>query len=228
MAKLTNKSTEGTSFQGVTIRTTPRALINLYPDYSNGDKTNFEWELETATGKVFTLYDWNNRNPAEDNVVDFNIGAFDKATALQAKSEIMSDLQKGTKTNELDVSSLYESHFKKIKALKEGTLAYTKEDRNNFLQELRNFGNLGQHVYRSKQLEDVINKVGQMVEVACQVNLSETEAWMDQITVKRHNKRLTESYKLFERTGKEIGMLQQRLESCYEDMAEVFKKYYDI
>lgn len=124
--------------------------------------------------------------------------------------------------------SLYESHYKKNGAMSEGPMRFTPEERDAFLQELRSFSGLGKHVYRSGELAEITKKVGQLVEVACQVNLAETQEWFDQVTVKHHNKRLMEAYKIFERSSKEIGSLQQRLESAYEDIAEVLNKYYDV
>lgn len=237
MAKLTSKYGDS-SFYDVTVRAIPADLIKLYGKTSPGDKTNFEWELETTGGVYFTLYDWKESYPDPNRPLDFHIGAASKRDSLLGKAEVLQDLsqtspqvstmkeQKVTKLTNL--ASLIESHYNRTKGLTEGAIPYSKEERNSFLQEMRSFSNMGQHVYRSKSLAEVITKLGQLVEVATQVNLAETEQWMDQLTVKRHNKKLMESYKLFERTGQEIGVLQQRLESCYEDMAEVFNKYYDI
>ena len=41
-------------------------------------------------------------------------------------------------------------------------------------------------------------------------------------------KQLGESFKVFEKTAKEISTLQQRLESAYEDIGNTLGKYYDI
>lgn len=124
--------------------------------------------------------------------------------------------------------SLYESHYKKTGGLTDGPVKLTPPERDAFLQELRSFSTLGEHIYRQGKLAEITEKVGQLVEAACQVNLAETQEWFDQVTVKQHNKRLTEAYKIFKRTSNEIAGLQQRLESSYEDIAEVLGKYYDI
>ena len=41
-------------------------------------------------------------------------------------------------------------------------------------------------------------------------------------------KHLNDSVKLFEKTAKEISVLQQRLESSYEDIGSTLSKYYAI
>jgi hypothetical protein len=58
--------------------------------------------------------------------------------------------------------------------------------------------------------------------------LSETEDWFDANTVNRHMKHLGEAYKIFEKTSQEMSVLQQRLESAYEDIGSTLGKYYDI
>lgn len=101
-------------------------------------------------------------------------------------------------------------------------------NREEFIQELKNFYRLGESVYRTKTLKEISKKVGRIVENATSMNLKETEGWFDQVTVSRHNKQLKESYKVFEKCVNEINTLQQRLESSYEDIGEVLKKYYDV
>ena len=41
-------------------------------------------------------------------------------------------------------------------------------------------------------------------------------------------KRMNESFKVFEKTLKEVSTLQQRLESSYDEIGEVLGKYYEI
>jgi len=48
------------------------------------------------------------------------------------------------------------------------------------------------------------------------------------VTVNRHMKSMNESFKVFSNTIKEVNTLQQRLESCYDEMGEVLGKYYEI
>ena len=66
--KFTTKSTSGTSFFGTTIRTTVNNLIEnigepTFEENTGDCKVNFEWELETESGKVFTIYDWKEYRP---------------------------------------------------------------------------------------------------------------------------------------------------------------------
>jgi hypothetical protein len=90
----TFKEIGGTSFHDTTIRTTVHTLTKLLgePTYSGNDgedKVNFEWEMETNDGDVFTVYDWKEyRVLDEHEMIEFHIGGHSKAVTEQAKNEI--------------------------------------------------------------------------------------------------------------------------------------------
>ena len=98
MAKKTYKSTDGTSFFGTTIRATVNQLISAFGEPSDDsntgeDKVNFEWEMETEDGEVFTIYDWKEGRPLRlDEYVVWHIGAKDKSTSNTAEDEILKKL----------------------------------------------------------------------------------------------------------------------------------------
>ena len=67
MAKLSNQSSNGTSFHNSTITASVNELIAALgePQYQSNDgedKVNFEWDCETEEGAVFTIYDWKTYN----------------------------------------------------------------------------------------------------------------------------------------------------------------------
>ena len=94
MIKKTEQSADGTSFHGITIKTTLGRLRAAFGDpqgeYNDGsDKSNIDYTLETSDGDVFTVYDWKNYRPiGEDEVLDFHIGAYNNHIAFQAKQEM--------------------------------------------------------------------------------------------------------------------------------------------
>ena len=98
MAKKTYKSADGTSFHGTTIRATVNQLISAFGEPSDDsntgeDKVNFEWEMETEEGEVFTIYDWKEGRPLRlDEYVVWHIGAKDKSTSNTAEDEILKKL----------------------------------------------------------------------------------------------------------------------------------------
>ena len=98
MAKKTYKSTDGTSFHGITIRATVEQLTKAFGDPTmdsnwGDDKVNFEWEMETEDGEVFTIYDWKYYRPLKsDEYVVWNIGAMNKSVCNTAERELLKKL----------------------------------------------------------------------------------------------------------------------------------------
>jgi hypothetical protein len=99
MCKSTNSSTSGTSFHNVTIKTSVQQLINAFgaPEYEGNtgeDKVNYEWDMETSEGDVFTIYDWKEYRTIDVNEqIEFHIGAHSKFVSLTAKEEILDALK---------------------------------------------------------------------------------------------------------------------------------------
>ena len=104
----------------------------------------------------------------------------------------------------------------------------SKDDRNSFLEAVSNFHKLGEMVYSNGGLQEVTKTLQSVVEQAEKVTLSETEHWFDTVTTSRQMKQMNEAFKVFEKTSTEIGGLQQRLESAYDDMGTVLNRYYKI
>lgn len=96
------------------------------------------------------------------------------------------------------------------------------------LEEIREFGNFNEVIYRSEGLKEVAAKINNIVEKAQQVALQETEEWFDEVTVKRNMKELVNNNKDFNKTVSEMTKLQQRLESLYEEMGNNLSRYYEV
>ena len=93
--KQTNKSTQGTSFQGTTLVATINDLRKVLgpPIYENNtgeNKTNFEWEGETESGRVFTIYDWKEYRPLSNTEdIRWHIGGYNFMATREAYDEII-------------------------------------------------------------------------------------------------------------------------------------------
>ena len=97
MAKKTYQDTDGTSFHGVVIRATVDQLTKAFGEpYDNNtgeDKVNFEWEMETNEGEVFTIYDWKEGRPLQrDQYVTWHIGSKSKSVSNDAERELLKAL----------------------------------------------------------------------------------------------------------------------------------------
>ena len=103
----------------------------------------------------------------------------------------------------------------------------SKEEKRQFMEAVKNFSAMGESVYGKGNLQELTERVRDIVEKAQNIALQD-EGWFDKLTVNRHMKGLNESYKVFESTAKEMSQLQQRLSAAYEDIAEGLRKYYDV
>ena len=123
-------------------------------------------------------------------------------------------------------SNPYARSFTNEDELKEDGL--TLEQKQAFLEAVKNYKKYSESVYRTKDLDEVFESIKNLIEVANKVTVDETQHWFDNVTVSRHMKRMNESFKVFEKTLKEVSTLQQRLESAYDEIGEVLGKYYEI
>ena len=103
-----------------------------------------------------------------------------------------------------------------------------KTQRDTFLKTVANFKSIGESVYGSADLQEVVSKISEIVEQAEVLTMQESEHWFDNVTVSRHMKQLKEAYKVFEKTATEMNTMQQRLESAYDDMGVVLNRYYQV
>ena len=90
----TTKSTSGISFHDTTVGTTVHTLIKLLgePTYSGNDgedKVNYQWEMETNDGDVFTVYDYKEYKVLDEHeIIEFHIGGHNRAVTEQARNEM--------------------------------------------------------------------------------------------------------------------------------------------
>ncbi len=97
-----------------------------------------------------------------------------------------------------------------------------------FREDIKNFGQFGEHIYNSRGMNEVSDAVKNLAERASAMALDEAGDWFDAITVKKNMQEVKKDAVLFEKTAKEMGALQQRLEAVYEDMAHKLGRYYEV
>jgi len=99
----TTQSTNGTSFHSHEFLASVEDIIAilgepLWEDNTGEDKTNFQWEAETESGKVFTIYDWKEYRPiSRTEEISWHIGghsAMDTSEALQEIEKAIGSLVK--------------------------------------------------------------------------------------------------------------------------------------
>ena len=86
--------TDMTSFHGETFRASVMDLEKILgmPAYAMNDgtdKVNFEWEMETSEGEVFTVYDWKEgRSIGKSETIEWHIGSRTPSISYTALNEI--------------------------------------------------------------------------------------------------------------------------------------------
>jgi len=97
-----------------------------------------------------------------------------------------------------------------------------------FLEDVANYGNIGQSIYRETNLKEIAIKLSEIVESAKIHTMNETDDWFDRVSVKRNMKELGSLATHFVKTAKESNSMQRRMETIYEDMGNILGRYYDI
>lgn len=108
------------------------------------------------------------------------------------------------------------------------TVKMSKQERAAFLESVRKFHEYGRAIYRSGDLKSAITEIENLINIAEQVTIQETEGWFDSNTTSRHMKQLKECMKILKTEAVEVAQRQQRLESAFEDVGQLLGKYYDV
>ena len=85
-------------------------------------------------------------------------------------------------------SNPYARTFTNEDELKEDGL--TLEQKQAFLEAVKNYKKYSESVYRTKDLDEVFESIKNLIEVANKVTVDETQHWFDNVTVSRHMMRL--------------------------------------
>lgn len=105
----------------------------------------------------------------------------------------------------------------------------TNETKQAFMEAVANFHEYGKTIYREGvSLKELSAELAEIIEIAENLTLQESEHWFDNVTVSRHMKQMKEAYKVFEKTATEMNEMQQRLEAAYDDMGSVLNRYYKV
>jgi hypothetical protein len=92
--KPTTQSANETSFHNTVINCSVATLRKVLGEPVNEcndgqDKVNFDWEMETDNGDIFTVYDWKEyRILNENEMIEWHIGGMSRSVTEQAKREI--------------------------------------------------------------------------------------------------------------------------------------------
>ena len=228
-----------------------RGLFNPFKSESVVNEAKYDIGM-ARKGNGLTVY-----NKAEEEKGDYKnvahidskgkIKYYDKKVPSNIKKQIEAEAKKMmeiTKEGTMKLKDILKESFEKGKVYsnpfhtpfvkendgerREESSEMSNEQKQAFLEAVKAYKSFGETVYRNEGLSDVYESIRGLVESAGKNMVKETEGSFDGITVGRHVKRMNESFKIFEKTLREVGTLQQRLESTYDEIGEVLGKYYEI
>lgn len=105
--------------------------------------------------------------------------------------------------------------------------AMTREEKQQFVQEVANFSALGESVYGKGNLEEIVERVKNIVERAERI-MTESDDWMANVAHKKNNKRMHEDYRDFEQAARELKEAQDRMALAYENIGQHLNRYFDV
>ena len=117
--------------------------------------------------------------------------------------------------------------------VKEGNPEYWNEAETTmnvqrFLEDVKNYAQIGNNIYRETNLKEIAIKISEIVESAKIHTMNETDDWFDRVSVKRNMKELGNLAGAFVKAAKDSNLMQRRMETLYEDMGNVLSRYYDL
>ena len=103
----------------------------------------------------------------------------------------------------------------------------TREEKQNFMQEIANFSVLGESVYGKGDLERTCERVKNIVERADRI-MTESDDWLQNVAHKKGNKRMHEDFKDFMAAAEQLEQAQQQMSIAYENIGQHLNRYFDV
>jgi len=151
-----------------------------------------------------------------------------KATEFKKRNASWTDKVKKEGTMKLKDAMNYEIKEDVFASITDPDSGLTEEQKSAFLGAVGEFNNYNKSIYREHNLKEITEAIVKIGKLADKYIMAEQDDWFDGISIKRDMKSLQESIKLFEVTAKDMGILQQRIESVYEEVGSKLGKYFDI
>ncbi len=104
----------------------------------------------------------------------------------------------------------------------------TTEEKMAFREALKTFSQMGESVYGTGKLQEVVENLTKVVETANRLVTEESDDLVDNVNSSRHFKVINEALKQFSKSANEVMIHERRLSAAFEDIAEGIQKYYEV
>ena len=103
----------------------------------------------------------------------------------------------------------------------------TREEKQAFMQEVKNFAALGESVYGNERLQEIVERVKNIVTNAERV-MTESQDWASNQAHKKYFKRVTDDFRDFESAAREVNEAQQKMAMAYESIGQGLSRYFRV
>ena len=100
----------------------------------------------------------------------------------------------------------------------------SREEKQQFVQEIANFSAMGDSVYGKGDLEEIAQRVKNIVDRI----MTESDDWMANVAHKKGNKRMHEDYRDFEQAARDLKEAQDRMALAYENIGQHLNRYFSV
>jgi len=104
----------------------------------------------------------------------------------------------------------------------------TTEEKMAFREALKGFSQMGESVYGTGKLQEVVENLTKVVETANRLVTEESDDLVDNVNSSRHFKVINEALKQFSKSANEVMIHERRLTAAFEDIAQGIQKYYEV
>ena len=122
---------------------------------------------------------------------------------------------------------LYEQNIKKETVFGDEPTPLTTEQKKQFVEACKTFSHMGESVYGSGKLTEIVERISSIVETASQL-VTEEGDMVDSISANRQMKGTKEALKEFQKSANEVMIHERRMAEAFEDIAHGIQKYFDV
>jgi len=101
------------------------------------------------------------------------------------------------------------------------------QEKRAFKEAVANFSAMGDSVYGTGDIENIVERVKTIVESADKI-MTESDDWMANMALKKENKRMHEDYKDFSEAAMQLKEAQHRMSIAYENIGQHLNRYFDV
>ena len=125
------------------------------------------------------------------------------------------------------IRDLVNEDVSKQTVFSEGPAPLTSEQKHMFIEACKTFSQMGENVYSSGKLKEIVERITSIVEIASQLVTEEGEM-VDSISANRQLKGTKVALKDFQKSANEVMIHERRMEAAFEDIAQGIQKYFDV